>query len=45
MKQQKVTELFSQLLETRSKILQSIPVANYTGPMHGSNAVQNLSLL
>ena len=44
-KQQKVTEMFKQLLETRNKIMQSIPVANDTGPVHGSNAVQNLSLL
>ena len=44
-KQQKVTELFYQLLETRNKMLQSIPVPTDTGPVHGSNAVQNLSLL
>ena len=44
-KQQKVTEMFSQLLETRSQIIQSMPVANHTGPVHGSNAVQNLSML
>ena len=44
-KQQKVTEMFSQLLETRNNIIQSMPVANHTGPVHGSNAVQNLSML
>ena len=44
-KQQRVTEMFSQLLETRSQIIQSMPVANHTGPVHSSNAVQNLSIL
>ena len=41
-KQQKVTELFNQLLEERNKLMQSIPVACITGPVHGSPAVQNL---
>ena len=43
-KQQKVTELYSQLLETRSRIMQSMPVAN-TGPVHGTPAVQRLPIL
>ena len=40
-KQQKVTELYNQLLETRNHLIQSIPVASYTGPVHGRQAVQN----
>ena len=44
-KQQKVTELYSQLLETRSRILQSIPVTDITGPAHGTLAVQRLPIL
>ena len=35
-KKQKITEMFSQLLETRNNIMKSIPVATHTGP------VQNL---
>ena len=44
-KQQKVTELYSQLLETRNNIIQSMPVAGNTGPVHGVRAVQNLAIL
>ena len=40
-KQQKVTELYSQLLKTRDKIMCSIPVADSTGPVHGAQTVQN----
>ena len=44
-KQQKVTEMYNQLLEIRNTILQSTPVASNTGPMHGDQAVQNPSIL
>ena len=44
-RQQKVTELYSQLLNTRSKIMQSMPVASNTGPVHGNLTVQNLTIL
>ena len=45
-KQQKVTELYNQLLDTRSRIIESIPVAtDDTGPVHGSQAVQKLPIL
>ena len=40
-KQHNITELYNQLLETRNKILMSMPVANNTGPLHGHQAVQN----
>ena len=41
-KQQKVTELYDQLLDVKNKVIQRTPVAYITGPMHGSPAVQNL---
>ena len=41
-KQQKVTELYNQLLDVRNKVIQSTPVAYITGRMHGFLAVQNL---
>ena len=41
-KQQKVTELYNQLLDVRNKVIQSTPVAYITGLMHGFLAVQNL---
>ena len=44
-KQQKVTEMYNQLLEIRNNILQSTPVASSTGPMHGDQAMQNHSIL
>ena len=44
-KQQKVTELYSQLLEKRNNIIQSMPVAGKTGPVHGDRAVQNPAIL
>ena len=37
-RQQKVTELYYQLINTRNKIIQSIPVASNTGPVHGQNS-------
>ena len=40
-RQQEITELYSQLLETRNIILQSTPVAQNTGPVHGAQTVQN----
>ena len=44
-KQQKVTEMFNQLLEIRNDIMQSMPVARNSGPLHGDHAVQNPSIL
>ena len=46
-KQQKVTELYNQLLDTRSRIIEGIPVATCTntGPVHGPQAVQKLPIL
>ena len=41
-KQQKVTELYNQLLDVRNKVIQSTPVAYITGSVDGSPAVQNL---
>ena len=40
-KQQKITELYSQLLKIRDNILCSTPVAENTGPVHGEQTVQN----
>ena len=34
-KQQNITELYNQLLETRDKIMMSMPVFDNTGPVHG----------
>ena len=44
-KQHKATELYNQLLAKRNNIIQSIPVANNTGPVHGAHAVQNRPIL
>ena len=44
-KQLIVTELFNQLLETRSRIIEGIPVATDTGPVHGLQPVQKLPIL
>ena len=44
MKQKQVTELYKQLIEVRSRILQSVPVTE-TGPVHGAHAVQKLATL
>ena len=44
-RQQKVTELYYQLINTRNKIIQSIPVASNTGPVHGHMSVQNSTIL
>ena len=44
-KQQKVTELYSQLLEKRNNIIQSMPVAGNSGPVQGNRAVQNPTIL
>ena len=44
MTQKQVTELYKQLIEVRSEILQSVPVTE-TGPVHGAHAVQKLSTL
>ena len=40
-KQQTITELYNQLLETRDRIIMNMPVSNNTGPVHGRQAVQN----
>ena len=43
-KQKQITELYKQLIEVRSRILESDPVEE-TGPVHGAHAVQKLSTL
>ena len=44
-RQQNVAELYNQLLETRGRILQGMPVAFNTGPVHGRQAVQRPAIL
>ena len=39
-----MTELYKQLLDIRSKILQSVPV-DEAGPVHSLQALQKLSIL
>ena len=40
-KQQNITELYNQLLETRDKIIMNMSFVNNPGPVHGHQAVQN----
>ena len=44
-RQQNVAELYNQLLEIRGRILQGMPVAFNTGPVHGRQAVQRPAIL